>query len=133
MSNFHSLNMTQEAFDRLLAWLSRDCDQAGKKYEDIRRILIKVFTCWRCNVPEILADRTIDRVTGKLPEIESNYAGERARYFLGVARNIYREFARERESPLPVPPGVTPTSDMTQEKEIVYQCLTRCVERLQPD
>jgi DNA-directed RNA polymerase specialized sigma24 family protein len=133
MSSFHSLNMTQEAFDQLLAWLNRDRDQAGKKYEDIRRTLIKIFTCRRCNAPEALADRTIDRVTRKLPEIEGNYVGERARYFLGVARNIYREYVREREDALPLPPESTPASVMTQEKEIVYDCLTCCMEGLQPD
>jgi hypothetical protein len=133
MSSFPSLNTTQDAFDKLLAWLNRDRDQAGKEYDDIRRRLIKIFTCRGCTVPEVLADQTIDRVTRKLPEIEGNYAGEPVRYFLGVARNIYREYIREREDALPLPPEVTLVSVMTQEKEIVYERLTFCVEGLQPD
>ena len=36
---------TQEGFDRLLAWLDEDRDQAAKKYEVIRKRLVKTFTC----------------------------------------------------------------------------------------
>src|SRR5262245_21687271 len=58
-------DMTPEEFDRLLLWLNPDRDKAGEKYEWIRKRLIKIFVCRGCNVPEELADKTINRVARK--------------------------------------------------------------------
>src|SRR6478672_10875246 len=77
--------LTQESFDALLDWLDPHREQAGQKYEDIRRRLIKLFVCRGCPEPEDLADETINRVIKKLKEIESGFTGDKARYFYGVA------------------------------------------------
>ena len=59
-------DLSQEAFDRLLAWLNPNRALAGEKYEEIRRRLIKIFTCRGCTCPEVLADETINRVARKV-------------------------------------------------------------------
>jgi DNA-directed RNA polymerase specialized sigma24 family protein len=120
--------LTQEAFDTLLAWLDPNRDEAGRKYEDIRRRLIKIFACRGCCEAEDLADETINRVSSKLRIIQSDYSGDPDRYFYGVANKIHREYLRrKRASMTPVP---TPASGDV-EKE--YQCLDRCLQQLTPN
>lgn len=118
-------NLTQEAFARFLVWLNPDPDQAGEKYEDIRRRLIKIFSCRGCTCPEDLADDTINRVIGKVPEIAESYKGDPALYFYGVARYIHHEYLREKPEPQPPPQEDEPS---TSEEE--YECLEQCMETL---
>jgi DNA-directed RNA polymerase specialized sigma24 family protein len=117
--------LTQEAFDALLAWLDPEREAAGRKYEEIRLRLIKLFTCRGCSEPEDLADETINRVSKKLKDIQSNYAGDPARYFYGVANKVHLEYIRRR------PPVVPPvTSEASEDVEKEYECLERCIQTL---
>lgn len=120
--------LTQEAFDSFLDWLSIDREQAGKKYEEIRRKLIKIFVCRGCKVAEELADETINRVAKKLPEIKESYVGDPAHYFYGVAHKVHLEFVRRKPAPLPLPPP-----EHSDEMEMEYDCLERCIETLPPE
>ena len=117
--------LTQESFNQLLGWLNTDPDQAGKKYEEIRFRLIKIFTCRGCLVPEDLADETFNRVAKRVPEIAATYVGDPALYFFGVANNVHLEFLRRKRDP--VPPR---RPELPQESELEYQCLEQCMQRL---
>jgi RNA polymerase sigma factor (sigma-70 family) len=117
--------LNPEAFEKLLAWLNSDRDQAGKKYEDIRRRLIFILTCRGCTCPEDLADDTINRVARKLPELNDSYKGDPSLYFYGVARNVHREYVRKKSDPMP-----SPAPDPPQELEQRYECLEQCMKRL---
>jgi DNA-directed RNA polymerase specialized sigma24 family protein len=117
-------SLSQEAFDALLDWLDPDREQAGIKYEQIRSRLIKIFTGRGCIDAEELADETINRVTSKLKEIQSEFIGDRARYFFGVANKVYLEFLR-RKTPQP---QSQPTDSGRAELE--YRCLERCIAQL---
>ena len=118
--------LTQESFDALLNWLDPSREQAGRKYEDIRLRLIKIFTCRGCLEPEDLSDETINRVSKKLPDIQSSYEGDPTRYFYGVANKVHMEYLRRK--PPPIPP--VPDRD---EIEMEYECLERCIEKLRPE
>ena len=120
--------LTQEAFDALLAWLGPQREQAGRRYEEIRLRLIKIFACRGCSESEDLADETINRVSRKLREIESDYSGDPARYFYGVANKVHLEYLRKR----PAPPNA-PRFEDTEEIEREYECLERCIQKLTPD
>lgn len=89
--------ITQEQFDSLLAWLDTDREMAGLKYETIRSGLVRIFVSKGFSDAEDLADETINRVIGRLPDIRENYVGDPAHYFRGVARNIIRESVHRRE------------------------------------
>lgn len=109
----------------MLNWLDSDRERAGIKYEEIRSRLIKIFIGRGCAEPEDLADETINRVTSKLTEVQSDFHGDRARYFFGVANKVYLEFLR-RKVPQP-PPSLAVDADRL---ELEYSCLERCIERL---
>jgi DNA-directed RNA polymerase specialized sigma24 family protein len=117
-------SLSQEAFDTLLDWLDSDRELAGVKYEQIRSRLIKIFTGRGCIDPEELADETINRVTSKLTEIQTEFTGDRARYFFGVANKVHLEYLR-RKTPQPQLP---PTDSVRAELEL--RCLERCIARL---
>jgi RNA polymerase sigma factor (sigma-70 family) len=118
-------DITQAAFDKFLAWLDPDRERAAKKYEEIRRRLIKIFTCRGCFESEDLADQTINRVIRKAQDITESYVGDPALYFYGVARNVHLEYVRKSQATLAIP-QTTPDQD----KEIESHCLEACMERL---
>jgi DNA-directed RNA polymerase specialized sigma24 family protein len=117
--------LSQDAFDALLDWLGPDREQAGIKYEDIRRRLIKIFTARGRVDAEDLADETINRVTQRLSEIREEFEGDPARYFFGVANMLNMEAMRRK----PPPPPPTPPPDPNQ-AELEYHCLEHCIDRL---
>ncbi len=120
--------ISQENFDTLLRWLNADPDAAARKYEAIRRRLIRVFTGRGCHEAETLADITIDRVTVKAPELNGNYDGDPALYFYGVANNVLHEWHRRqkklRETPIPE------QKIDAEDREAEYRCLEKCLEKL---
>ena len=120
--------LTQEAFDSFLGWLDTDRELAGRKYEEIRQKLIKIFVCRGCTVPDDLADETINRVAKKVPEIRNTYVGDPMHYFYGVAHNIHLEYLRKkREAEQVLQP---PPSNQCEETELEYECLEACMSKL---
>ena len=117
--------LTQDSFDRLLAWLNADRSQAGEIYEEIRQRIIKVFVRRGCTVAEELADETIDRVSRKVAEIAPGYVGDPAAYFCGVAQNVFREHVRPKPFALPIP-----APDPPEDREQRHQCLEQCLDDL---
>jgi RNA polymerase sigma factor (sigma-70 family) len=118
-------DLTQDAFDRFLIWLDPNRERAAKKYEEVRRKLIKIFTCRGCAEAEDLADETINRVIRKAQDLMESYVGDPALYFYGVARNVHLEHVRKNPAALPLPPA-----DLPQQKELESECLEKCMEQL---
>ena len=124
------MTITQEQFDCLLTWLSDDRDVAGRKYENIRAGLVRMFVSKGFSNAEDLADETINRVMMRLPDIRANYKGEPACYFHGVARNIIRESLRRKEIAAGVVDGrLEPQLEPGEE----YDCLRLCLKCLPPN
>ena len=121
-------DLNHESFESLLRWLDPDRDKAGKRYEDIRGRLIKIFGSRGCSEPDFLADETINRVAKRVTELEKTYEGDPALYFYGVANKIHLEQARKQRSTTKVP--VVPALDDFEQE---YQCLERCIGQLPPD
>ena len=117
--------LTPEAFDKLLLWLNSDREQAGKKYEEIRRKLITILTCRGCPCPEDLADETINRVARKIPEIIDHYVGDPSLYFYDVSHKIHLEYVRRKPDAMQAS-----APDPPQELEQQYECLEQCMKRL---
>jgi len=119
--------ITQEAFDKMLSWLDADREQAGKRYEKIRRRLIEIFASRGCREAEDLADETINRVARKSQDVAEGYVGDPAYYFYAVAKNILLEYWKVK--PLPeVPPPPVPIPEDEHEREMA--CLKQCLGHL---
>jgi DNA-directed RNA polymerase specialized sigma24 family protein len=132
--------LTQAGFDRLLARLHADREQAGEKYEALRRKLVKFFEYRDCATAEQAADQTIDRVARRLEGGEEIRAENASAYFLGVARNVLREhWVRpernwrdlETADPGEVAAATTARQDVPDdEDERRWHCLERCLNQL---
>jgi DNA-directed RNA polymerase specialized sigma24 family protein len=88
-------NLSQEAFDALLACLDSDREQAGSEYEQLRKKLLKFFGWRGCPSPEDYADETFNRVARRIQEgvkIKSLQS-----YLLGTARFVLQESFRGPE------------------------------------
>ena len=86
--------LTQESFDKLLAWLHPERERAGEAYEYFRRTLISFFLSQNAYAPEELADKTINRVAQKINENAEGYVGDPANDFYEMARIVYAEHHR---------------------------------------
>jgi DNA-directed RNA polymerase specialized sigma24 family protein len=126
--------MTQDEFDRLLAWLNDDPEQAGRKYEDIRQSLIKIFNWRGCIEAESLADEAINRVAARVHELEEGYVGDRAYYFYGVAKKLIYECRHYMKAQVPLDEAAAsiitaPVVD-EDEAELEHECLSHCIGKL---
>lgn len=119
---------TQDDFDRLLRWLNPDRDQAGEKYEKIRRRLIGIFSSRGCIDTDDLADRSINVVISKIDWLLENYVGDPAVYFYAVAKKIYLEDRKKKP-----PPNVPPPDPQCPEVEKISDCLDACLDGLVPE
>src|SRR5262245_63354455 len=95
--------LRSEQLEALLLRLSPDREQAGQRYEQLRRGLITVFGYRGCASPDELADETLDRASRRLLELGSAFEGsDPTRFVYGVAWNVAREsFKRSPLLPLP--------------------------------
>jgi RNA polymerase sigma factor (sigma-70 family) len=118
--------ITQSSFDAMMEWLDHDREQAGARYELIRRVLIRIFVCRGCSDAEDLADLTINRVIVKAEELVKTYEGDPALYFYGVAQKVVLESLRRK----PPPSNNPPPSNGPEDDEQDYDCLDRCMDDL---
>jgi DNA-directed RNA polymerase specialized sigma24 family protein len=119
--------------DELLEWLDPDRQVAGRRYEEIRRSLVKIFVWRKCSDAEGMADDVIDRVAAKVRDLKGNFEGNPQRYFFGVARNLFREYQKTVDIHVPLSdmdlPVSTGGADQS-ELELEDTCLSRCLQRL---
>ena len=78
-------------FEGLLERLDPDRDSAGRKYEALRRKLIKFFEWNGCSPAEDLADETLDRVARRLTGAD---VAQVVPFAWGVAQHVRQESAR---------------------------------------
>jgi len=121
--------LTQEALDTLLARLDSDRDEAGRKYEMLRRKLIKFLSYRGSSFPEDQTDEAISRTARKLvdgQEIENLNA-----YVHEVARFVWQEAVREaiqRRNTLTHMPRITIADRAVDERR--RKCYQRCLDAL---
>ncbi|MFL6274110.1 MAG: hypothetical protein ACJ74G_02790 [Blastocatellia bacterium] len=138
--------LTQAAFDRLLAQLDADAERAARRYEVIRQGIMRFFECRGGSSPADLTDETINRVARKLFEGATIQANSVVAYFYGVARNVLREAQRLPDAAfLPIedewllrqvaddPAEAASRLAAQRAQEQRLDCLQRCVEHLPPE
>jgi len=95
--------LTEQAFTKLLLLLDEDREQAGQKYEQMRRSLMLFFRSRGCASAEELADETIDRGARRIEEGAEVYTSNPFLYFYGIALRVLREQLRKPPPRLPFP------------------------------
>ena len=124
----------EDNFDALLTWLDPDPEKAGRKYEEIRHSLIKIFEWRGAFDAEELAAETITRVLNKVPEIVKRYDGDPALYFYGVAKRFGFEVLRRQQARVDedLEKLGAPSIDERNDREPEYECLDQCLAQLSP-
>jgi len=105
------------------------------QYERLRGQLIRIFARRGCQFPQDLADETISRVAQKVDEVAPTYEGDPARYFYGVARNVYLEYTRRPKTVQLEENRVLMEENDGERlrKEETHACLERCLNELLGD
>jgi len=96
MAGSESPSVADAAFDRLLTALDANREEAGKKFEALRRRLERFFDWRGAHAPEECADLTLDRLATKIAEgvvVESIDA-----YTFAIARLVFLEQSRRPEA-----------------------------------
>lgn len=118
---------TPEEFEKFLAWLDPDPDEAARKFERIRARLIQIFIARGCIDAEALADEVLNRVCVRIDQIKLNYA-DPLRCCVGFVDNVHREYLREQRK---WDEAIFPPSPRPQlELEIEDTCLNECLDQL---
>jgi len=126
--------LTAQAFIRLLERLGEDEEQAAKKYEDLRRALIRFFDWRGAPFPEEHADETFNRLARKLDsgvKIRdiSDYSYEVAR-LVGLEALKGNSNRREQFDEVEHETVAPDTSVEMAEKEDRLSCLDDCLDAL---
>lgn len=114
--------LPQTPFDKLLARLNPDRDQAGVLYEEMRLKLVKFFVWKNCPEADLHADHALDRIARRLDEgiaIQNLNA-----YAYQVARYMVLELYRQ-----PPPPELPPPDDPPPRMDCLETCLATQPER----
>lgn len=132
------LGLTAESFEQLLDCLGENREQAGEKYEDLRRTLIRFFEWRGAPFPEEQADESLNRISRKLAEgveIKSINA-----YCYEVARLVCLEALKGRDSRRASLDEIeaetvaaTDNTDEAADKELRLICLEDCLNALPPE
>ncbi len=130
------LGLTAKAFTKLLENLGKNETEAGEKYEDLRRTLIRFFEWRGAPFPEDQTDESFNRVARKIDQgVEIKNIGG---YCYEVARLVYLESLKGHESrraPLEEIRLEATTPDIVEieEKEQRLSCLDDCLRVLPAD
>ena len=113
---------SQEAFEKLLAWLDPDREKATEKYQRIYLRLVRIFAGKGCAEAEDLADESVNVVASRIDRVIGTFVGDPALYFYGVARKIYLEWLKSKR-PLPAPPVQPDNTEVEQRCSCLEKCL----------
>jgi len=124
--------LTTQAFDKLLAGLSPDREEAGIEYERIRAKLVRYFESCRVDSAEARADDALNRVARRLDE------GQHIENLIGyVFRTAYFVFLEAKKEPdhtdidLEKAPTVDAESEFEDtEYERRQRCFDQCLSKL---
>ena len=129
----NSYELGQDQFDALLGLFSADRDEAGEKYEQIRRGLVRFFQFKGCQDPDTLADDTINRVALKAADFDPSKNIKPVSYVYGFASNVFLEHRRtaNRETSLGETQFRSPENNKNDEPDDMKTgCLNECLEKL---
>ncbi|MBP6820993.1 MAG: hypothetical protein KA368_05590 [Acidobacteria bacterium] len=115
----------------LLDYLSAHCEDAGERYEALRRSVMRYLEQRAVFASDELADEILDRVARRIEMGEE--VREIGGYCLGVARNVYLEWQRNpRNNHLPIeeldryPVPEAQTDEAWDSSQLI--CMQKCLQ-----
>ncbi|CAN5123071.1 hypothetical protein BH20ACI1_BH20ACI1_07680 [soil metagenome] len=122
-------------FNDLLEWFSKNREEAGEKYEEIRNGLIRFFYFKGCADAENLADEAINRVASKLSVLVLSENPEPINVFYGFASKIYLEYfnslkKQEVEFNADLHTSIELEEPLTESDNVNHECLEKCLTKL---
>jgi len=123
--------LTQEAFDKLLAALSLDREEAASQYESLRAMLIRYFESHSVTLAENRADEVLNRVARRIDE--GQQVDNTTAYAYRVAYLVFLETLKEPEHTeidLDASLKTIEPDFEDNEKERRQRCFDRCLDGL---
>lgn len=127
--------MTPEEFEALLRSLGGTRQEAGERYEEFRRKLIRFFEWRGCDIPEELTDETLNRVARRLAEGMEEPPQNLYSYGCGVANLVHKEYLRNsarQRSKIEQEPW-QPVTSPEEEEDHRMESLRHCLQLLPED
>ena len=124
--------LTQECFDKLLAALSSDREEAARQYEALRGRLIRYFESHSVTLAENRADEVFNRVARRIDE--GQQVNNVTAYAYRVAYLVFLEALKEPEiTEIDLDKGPYTDDEPTfadNQSELRQRCFDLCLERL---
>ncbi|MGK2859892.1 MAG: hypothetical protein ACSLFQ_22070 [Thermoanaerobaculia bacterium] len=124
-----ALGTVERGLELLIERLDPDLTAASRKYQQLRRRLVRLFEWRGAWTADDLADETLTRVARKLGE-GARVDGEIEPFARGVARLVFLEFLREQERERRLQTANPPPPPTSASEEANLACLDRCLERI---
>jgi DNA-directed RNA polymerase specialized sigma24 family protein len=127
--------LSPSAFRDLLRWFDQGVDSEGQTFLEIRGRLVAYFDRKGCQVPDDLADETLNRIARRLQEEGEIDTEAPAKYCYIMARFVFLESLRTRskEESLrsQIPSEASPEDRNEREtRERMLDCLDQCTGKL---
>lgn len=127
---------SEDSFARFLAWLDHGDGTNGEEYLALRKRLVAYFERKGCDVPDDLADETLERVNRRLDESGEIEIETPAKFCYITAKFVFLEYlrsGRRREDvvdPADLGKFAYASNEEDDRKEILSVCLDRCLAEL---
>ena len=128
---------SESSFSRFLAWIDNGRESEGQEYLALRGRLVAYFERKGCDVPDDLADETLERVTRRLDEVGKIDVETPAKFCYITAKFVFLEYLRSgRRKEIPVETAdlenfearTTPYNE--DDGEMLGGCLDRCLSTI---
>lgn len=124
-------SLTPEGFEKFLAWLSPDREEATREFERLRKRLVAFFRRNGCYEPDECFDVTINRASKKIEQGAVDSSVSASAYVYGVARFVLKEWlTKVRPDPLTSDVWISTQPVVWDEDELA--CLGKCLDQLDP-
>lgn len=127
---------SEDSFARFLAWIDNGHGTNGQEYLALRKRLVAYFERKGCDVPDDLADETLERVNRRLDEAGEIDVETPAKFCYITAKFVFLEYlrsGRRREAvvdPADLGKFANDSNEEDDRKEVMSVCLDRCLAEL---
>jgi len=131
---------SESSFVRFLAWIDNGRESEGQEYLALRSRLVAYFQRKGCEIPDDLADETLERAHRRLDEVGRIDVETPAKFCYITAKFVFLEYLRSgRRKEKNIEPAdfekfeAQSLDGDNEQKEQMSRCLERCLSTLGSD